>query len=282
MAEAQIQATAACVPGGAARCCCSCCCWRRRCWCRATRAAHASCEAIAAATGAEVELGEAGLRLLPRLAREPGAWAHRRHRRRPCATADGDDYGIVSYRADLERVEVRVGAAAAAAAQAGGARGAGLAGRCWRWSPARARTESPWTSRAWSSATCPGPGGAGRRARRPTAAGRPDPRGPGLPGRACGSGRAEPAGGRAYATLEADGELAAPRHRGAQAGGGPAGGRLSGGPRWTTPLIPGAGWTSPARWPMPARATCWSPGCRTWRRAWTARLDGSRQRAPAA
>lgn len=65
-------------------------------------------QAVAAATGADVELGEATLTVLPRLAvtlrtgRIAGTGPALR-------MAHGDDYGIVSYRADLDRVEVRVG-----------------------------------------------------------------------------------------------------------------------------------------------------------------------------
>ena len=69
-----------------------------------TRAA----DAVAAATGAEVELGEARLTLLPRLGlslrsgRITGTGEALR-------AAQGDDYGLVSYRAELERIELRVG-----------------------------------------------------------------------------------------------------------------------------------------------------------------------------
>ena len=65
-------------------------------------------QAVAAATGAEVDLGEAKLTVLPRLAVTLG-------KGRIAGTgpallaARGDDFGIVSYLAELDRVEVRVG-----------------------------------------------------------------------------------------------------------------------------------------------------------------------------
>ena len=69
-----------------------------------TRAA----DAVAAATGAEVELGAAKLTLLPRLAltvrggRITGTGAALR-------AAQGDDYGLLAYGAELERIELRIG-----------------------------------------------------------------------------------------------------------------------------------------------------------------------------
>ncbi len=64
-------------------------------------------DAVVAATGAEVELGEAKLTILPRLALSlrAGSIAGSGEALR---AAQGDDYGLVSYAAELERIEVRI------------------------------------------------------------------------------------------------------------------------------------------------------------------------------